>query len=162
MSITDKIGNVFNKAKSGTIAMTLEAKKKMKESSVRGEISSLESKMNSVYTEIGKEACGRFLDTLNTDSKLKELLDSIQDLKNQISGKEKELEEAMAQFDKEIAEVKEGAPGSPDQSGQTESEAPESAEQQTAGSGKIFCTQCGAQNGTESNFCISCGAKIEK
>ena len=166
MAFTDKIGNVFNKAKSGTIAVSLEAKKKMKESSIKGEISSLESKKISVFTEVGNEAYEKFLDTLGTDAKLKELLDSIQDLKDQISGKEKELEEAMAQFDKEIAEVKEGgshteaAPDAADSKKEEPKEEPKKEETQSSGSGKVFCGQCGAQNSTDSKFCNSCGAKI--
>lgn len=158
MALSDKIGNVFNKAKSSTIAVSLEAKKKMKESSIKGEISSLESKMNSVYTEIGKEAYGSFFDALYTNEKLKELLDSINDLKDQVSGKEKELEEAIAQFDKEITEVKEGASHTETAPG----DEPKGAEPQSSGNGKVFCGQCGAQNSMDSKFCNSCGAKIEK
>jgi replicative DNA helicase len=161
MAFTDKLGEVFNKAKGGTIAVSLEAKKKMKESSIKGEISSLESKMNSVFTRIGKEAYDSFFETLYTDEKLRELMDSVKDLKDQIIGKEKELEESMAQFDKEIAEVKENA-GLTSQASEAKNEEKAGAEPPPSESGRIFCTQCGAQNNIDSNFCNSCGAKLAK
>lgn len=155
MAFSDKLGNVFNKAKSGTIAASLGAKKKMKESSIKGEISSLESKMASVYTQIGREAYASFFDTLQGNGQLKEFSGQIKEIEGQITGKEKELAEAMAQFDAEIAEVKgEGqAEAAPDAQPQGEAQ---------SGSGKVFCGQCGAENTTDSKFCNSCGAKLEK
>ncbi|MEI6101009.1 MAG: zinc-ribbon domain-containing protein [Eubacteriales bacterium] len=156
MAISDKIGNVFNKAKSGTIAVSLEAKKKMKESSIKGEISSLESKMNSVFTDIGKEAYSSQYDKLYGYDKLHDLMDAIKDLKDQISVKEKELLDALAEIDREIAEVKGEAPKTESAPAEDKSaEAPEAAT-----GGKVFCGQCGAQNNTDSKFCNSCGAKI--
>lgn len=155
MPFSDTIGNVFNKAKSGTIAVSLEAKKKMKESSMRGEISSLESKMNSVFTKIGKEAYESQYDKLYGYDTLRGLMDEIKDLKDQIDAKEKELTEALAAIDKEIAEVKGEAP-------KTESAPAEETPAPAAPADKIFCRQCGAQNNSDSKFCNSCGAKLEK
>ena len=156
MPFSDTIGNVFNKAKSGTIAVSLEAKKKMKESSIKGEISSLESKMNSVFTEIGKEAYDSQYEKLYGYVKLRELMDQIKEFKDQISVKQTELEEALTEIDKEIAEVK----GEP----KAEEAQPEAKEEETpapaASGAKVFCSQCGAQNNTDSKFCNSCGAKL--
>jgi ribosomal protein L40E/vacuolar-type H+-ATPase subunit I/STV1 len=157
MAISDKIGNVFNKAKSGTIAVSLEAKKKMKESSIKGEISSMEAKMNGVFTQIGREAYEIFPDTLAQNEKTKELTDSVAEIKQQIAAKEKELEEEMKRFDDEIAAVKE-----PQQSdaAPTEEKAAEPAAQAT-GEAKRFCTNCGAQNSADAAFCASCGSKMK-
>lgn len=159
MAFSDKIGNVFNKAKSGTIAVSLEAKKKMKESSIKGEISSLESKMNSVFTEIGKEAYDSQYDKLYGYDKLRDLMDAIKDFKEQISVKEKELADTLAEIDKEIAEVKGESPKT--ESAPAEDKSAEAPAETTA-SDKVFCGQCGAQNNTDSKFCNSCGAKMEK
>lgn len=163
MAISDKIGNVFNKAKSGTIAVSLEAKKKMKESSIRGEISSLEAKMNGVFTNIGKEAYSSQYDKLYGYDQLRGMMDSVKEIKDQIAAKEKELEEAMAQFDREIAEVKGEAPppaavpaaAEAAQEKAAEAPAPEAP-------AKFFCGECGAANNPESKFCNSCGAKLER
>jgi hypothetical protein len=158
MPFSDTIGNVFNKAKSGTIAVSLEAKKKMKESSIRGEISSLESKMNSVFTQIGKEAYESQYDKLYGYDMLRELMDQIKDLKDQIGEKEQELTEALAEIDKEIAQVKGESPKTEGASETKDAETPAPA----ASDGKVFCGQCGAQNNADSNFCNECGAKLEK
>ncbi len=158
MPFSDKIGNVFNKAKSGTIAVSLEAKKKVKEASIRGEISSLESKMNSVFTEIGKEAYETQYEKLFGYDKMRELMDEIKEYKDQICVKEKELEEALAEIDKEIAEVKGESAKGEDAPAENELETSAAA----AGDGKVFCSQCGVQNNADSNFCNSCGAKLEK
>ena len=107
-SFSDKLGSAFNKAKSSTIAVSLEAKKKLKESSVKGEISTLENKMSSVYTQIGREAYTECYDTLCENAKLKELMDSVKSYQEQIAAKEKELEEELAKIDAEIASVKDG------------------------------------------------------
>ncbi len=159
MAISDKIGNVFNKAKSGTIAVSLEAKKKMKESSIKGEISSLEAKMTGVYTQIGRDAYAELKDALAQNEKTKAHLDSVDEIKEQIAGKEKELEEEMARFDEEIAAVK--APKEEESAEvSAESGAAEEPKAKETGEAKKFCTQCGAQNSADASFCGSCGAKM--
>jgi ribosomal protein L40E len=159
MAISDKIGNVFNKAKSGTIAVSLEAKKKMKESSIKGEISSLEAKMTGVFTQIGREAYAALGDALAQNEKTKVLLDSIGEIKEQIAGKEKELAEEMAKFDEEIAAVKspKEEQGAEDSAASGAAEGPKAEE---PGESKKFCTQCGAKNNADASFCASCGAKM--
>lgn|GEM_PF-2286946 len=165
MALKESLGNVWGKAKSGTIAVSLEAKKKMKESSIKGEISSLEAKMTGVFTQLGREAYEAFLDELAQNEKTKAFLDSISEIKEQIAGKEKELEEEMARFDEEIAAVK--APKQEDGTSETPAEAepaaakqPEAQKTEETGAGKKFCTKCGAQNDADAAFCGSCGAKL--
>ena len=157
MAISDKIGNVFNKAKSGTIAVSLEAKKKMKESSIKGEISSLEAKMNGVFTQVGREAYEIFPDTLAQNEKTKELLDSIGEIKQQITAKQTELEEEMKRFDQEITDVKEQTKDGAPSAQETAQSAPAGAD---AGE-KRFCTNCGTPNNADAAFCSSCGAKMQ-
>jgi len=164
MAFKESLGNVWGKAKSGTMAVSLEAKKKMKESSIKGEISSLEAKMNGVFTQIGREAYESLSGALAQNEKTKELSDSLGEIKDQIAAKEKELEDEMARFDKEIAEVK-----GPQKAGETApTEEPKAEEQdeqpkeEGQGESKKICTNCGAPNSPEVAFCGSCGAKMEK
>lgn len=162
MAFKESLGNVWGKAKSGTIAVSLEAKKKMKESSIKGEISSLEAKMNGVFTQIGREAYESLPDALAGNEKTKEFCDSVGEIKEQIAVKQKELEDEMARFDQEIAEVKgqqkpaETAPAEEPDAGAGEQ--PSKAEGQ--GESKRFCTNCGAPNSPDAAFCGSCGTKM--
>jgi len=160
MAISDKLGNAFNRAKSGTIAVSLEAKKKLKESSIKGEISALESKMSSVYTQLGKEASAECFDELyRKNDRLKELLDSVRDYQDQVAAKERELEETMARLDAEIAAVKEG----PAPAREAPADQPQEAQDaERPAPDAVFCSQCGAKNSVESSFCNQCGAKLEK
>ena len=89
MSFQDTISNAFNKAKSGTIAVSLEAKKKMKESSIKGEISTLDSKLSNVYTNIGREAYSNHFEALSQIDGMGELIQNAKDLEGQIEGKQK-------------------------------------------------------------------------
>ena len=141
---------------------SLEAKKKMKESSIKGDISSLEAKMNGVFTQIGREAYENLPDALAGNEKTKELSDSVGEIRDQISVKEKELEEEMERFDKEIAAVKEPQ-GDGEQAAPPAAAAPEEppkAEPEPPEQPKKFCTQCGAQNNADAAFCGNCGAKM--
>jgi sec-independent protein translocase protein TatA len=155
MAIKETLGNVWGKAKSGTITVSLEAKKKMKESSIKGEISSLEAKMTGVFTQIGREAYENLPDALEKNEKTKALLDSVGEMKDQIAAKEKELEEEMAKFDQEIAALKAGENPAPAAEEKEEPPKTEAAEES-----KRFCTHCGAQNSADAAFCGSCGAKL--
>lgn len=173
MDISEKIGSAFDKAKSGTIAVSLEAKKKFKEASFKSELSSLESRLNYVYTQIGREAYGRCYEALGSIDELKKFLENVADLLNQISAKKQEMEYAMEQFDLEIAAVKERAyvrPGPSLACGNCGAlNDPDDlfcnrcgSRLEAASTEKKICSVCGAANDADDVFCVTCGSQLAK
>ena len=89
MDISDKIRNAFGRVKSGTIAVSLEAKKKIRESSLKGEINSLEARLSSAYTRIGREGFASYHDVLYEYENLQKPMEDAQEIISQIEDKKK-------------------------------------------------------------------------
>ena len=106
MDIKEAFGSLANKAKSGTNIIVTETKKLSNEAVKRSEMSTIESKLNYAYCELGKVVYANVNGTEQTRKDVKPYLDKIRELMNSYEKIKKEFEEADKNFEKEIEEHK--------------------------------------------------------
>lgn len=141
MDIKDTFGSLVSKAKSGTNVIAVETKKKMKENALKGELSSLENRLNYAYGELGK-AYFATRGEEGMDDAVEKNAETVERLIAQVKDKKCETEQTLAEFDAEIQAIK-------------------AAAAVNAG-GENACPACGVYNDVDSMFCMNCGQSLEK
>ena len=127
------MSDILKKIRSGAGKVAKEADRAVDIKRIEMQISSIKKQIEEEYEKLGQIVYENDL-TVEENDDTPAIIEKINELKMEISEKEKEVEEIKNK----------AVEPSPDVS-----------------TGKQFCSECGAENNPESKFCSSCGAKME-
>ena len=127
------MSDLLKKIRRGAGKVAKEADRAVDIKRIEMQIGSLDKQIHEEYEKLGQTVYENNL-TIDENPDTPAIIEKINELKMEISEKEKEIEDIKNNA---------GAP-SP-----------------AASTGKRFCSECGNENSPESKFCSSCGAKME-
>ena len=126
------MSDILKKIRSGAGKVAKEADRAVDIKRIELQTASIKKQMEEEYEKLGRVVYENGL-TVEENKVTPAIIEKINELKMEISAKEEEVEEIK---------------------NQAETPSP------VASTGKRFCSECGAENSSESKFCSSCGAKI--